>query len=84
MWLQTPCDCYEWEDGFISGQVAFNVKEQHQRVVYHPAWRAARPACGLAGGLPSSPQPLACGGGWGKLPVGTRARCGEAPVDGLA
>jgi 2-succinyl-5-enolpyruvyl-6-hydroxy-3-cyclohexene-1-carboxylate synthase len=29
-------------------------------------------------------QPLACGYGWGELPVGTRARCGEAPVGGLA
>ena len=44
------------------------------------AWRAARTAHGLPGGLPSSPQPLACGCGWGELPVGTQARCGEAPV----
>ena len=29
-------------------------------------------------------QPLACGCGWRELPVGTRARCGEAPVGGLA
>jgi hypothetical protein len=31
------------------------------------AWR------GLPGGLPSSPQPLACGCGWGELPVGRGA-----------
>ena len=48
------------------------------------AWRAARTAGGLPGGLPRSPQPLACGYGWGERPVGTRARCGEAPVGGLA
>jgi hypothetical protein len=29
-------------------------------------------------------QPLACGCGWGELPVGTQARCGEAPVGRLA
>jgi hypothetical protein len=34
------------------------------------AWRAARTACGLPGGLPSSPQPLACGYGWGELAGG--------------
>jgi hypothetical protein len=48
------------------------------------AWRAARTARGLPGGLPSSPQPLACGYGWGEIPGGTRARCGEAPVGGRA
>jgi len=44
----------------------------------------ARLARGLPGGLPSSPQPLACGDGWGELSVGTRARCGKAPVGGFA
>jgi len=29
-------------------------------------------------------QPLACGSGWGELPVGIRVRCKEAPVGGLA
>jgi hypothetical protein len=28
------------------------------------AWHAARTVRGLPGGLPSSPQPLACGCGW--------------------
>jgi hypothetical protein len=48
------------------------------------AWRAVRTAHDLPGGLPRSPQPRACGDGWGELPVGTRARCGEAPVGGRA
>ena len=49
-------------------------------------WRSSpfRLARGLPGGLPRSPQPLACGDGWGELPAGTRARCGEAPGGGLA
>ena len=49
-------------------------------------WRSSplRLARGLPGGLPRSPQPLARGYGWGALPVGIRAGCGEAPVGGLA
>jgi hypothetical protein len=47
------------------------------------AWPAARTARGLLA-VYRARQPLACGGGWGELPGGTRARCGEAPGGGLA
>jgi hypothetical protein len=47
------------------------------------AWPAARTARGLLA-VYRARQPLACGCGWGELPGGTRARCGEAPVGGLA
>ena len=69
-----------WFDRGLNWLYGFNHAESVQAGLRlrRSAWRTACLAVYRAC------QPLACGCSWRELPVGTRARCGEALVGGLA